>query len=180
MRPKSIGVAIGVVVVFAFVLSPPLSFAGLLGSNVTGWEYYPDTSSIYSGPIGPLPVTNAIEFPGTLAWDGNLDVADTQIIWTATATVQYGGGSFNGFRLAFAGTPTIIGLTVDGATTLPPESYWFTGNEVWINLAGLSAISGQQTILDVQTSAIPEPGSLVLLGTGLLGAAGYVRRKLAM
>lgn len=38
---------------------------------------------------------------------------------------------------------------------------------------GLSGISDPPT-----TSAVPEPSSLALLGTGILGAAGFVRRKL--
>lgn len=38
---------------------------------------------------------------------------------------------------------------------------------------GLSGISNPPT-----TSAVPEPSSLALLGTGILGAAGYLRRRL--
>ena len=69
-----------------------------------------------------------------------------------------GAGAFNGFDMVFTGAPTITGVTVDSSTTLSPVLFSFTGHDIKLNLAGLSATAGQKTILDVQTAA-----SLVLL-----------------
>jgi hypothetical protein len=144
--------------------------ADLIGSHVTGTLFFPDLSTVFAGPVGPVTVGPGIEFP-TLAFDGTVDITGSQIIWTATLSVTYGSGAFNGFDLLFSGAPTITNVTVDGSTTLPPVSVSFTGNDVKFNLAGLSATAGQKTILDVQTSAsaAPEPATglmtlLVLLG----------------
>jgi len=149
-------------------LSTPAS-AGLVGSNVTATLYYPNLSTVFAGPSGPVAVGGGIEFP-SLAFDGTLDVTDTQIIWTATLAVTYGAGAFNGFDLLFSGAPTITNVTVDGSTTLSPVSFSFNGNDVKFNLAGLSPTIGQKTVLDVTTTATaaPEPGSLVLIGSVLL------------
>jgi hypothetical protein len=151
-----------------FVLTP--ARADLIGSHVTGTLYYPNLSTVFAGPVGPVVVGPGIEFP-SLAFDGTVDVTGSQIIWTATLSVIYGAGAFNGFDLLFSGAPMITNVTVNGSTTLPPVSFSFTGNDVKFNLAGLSATAGQKTILDIQTSAsaVPEPATgfmtfLVLLG----------------
>jgi hypothetical protein len=151
-----------------FVLTP--ARADLIGSHVTGTLYYPNLSTVFAGPVGPVVVGPGIEFP-SLAFDGTVDVTGSQIIWTATLSVIYGAGAFNGFDLLFSGAPMITNVTVNGSTTLPPVSFSFTGNDVKFNLAGLTATAGQKTFLDIQTSAsaVPEPATgfmtfLVLLG----------------
>ncbi|MGA7219537.1 MAG: PEP-CTERM sorting domain-containing protein [Candidatus Sulfotelmatobacter sp.] len=62
------------------------------------------------------------------------------------------------------------GQTVSGATG---QIYVFTGKNGWM---GSSTIGSGDTIIG--TSAVPEPGTLGLLGTGLVGLAGVVRKKL--
>lgn len=74
--------------------------------------------------------------------------------------------------LAFAGVTTVtnnLGLT---------ES--FTGDTITLNFnAGtLSGTPVSSTYLISSTAPTPEPGSIVLMATGLLGAAGAIRRKL--
>ncbi len=156
---------------------PTIANADLLGSQVTGTLYYPDLSTVYSGPLGPYTVTGAVEFPtGTLAFDGDLDVTGTQVIWTATLPEQYGSGSFNGFLLQFSGAPAIASVTVDGASTMTVVSAWSTPNQIYLNVEGDLVTAGQQAILDVQFAAsTPEPASLILLGSGLLGT--FIRRR---
>jgi hypothetical protein len=136
-----------------------------------------------------VPVTSGVppEFPaGTLVFDGSLAVSGTQIIWTATLPETYVNSAFNGFALMFTGAPPITDVTVDSASTIQPVPFSgfpvssssgisFNAENVMFNLAGDSVTAGQQLILDVQT--VPEPASGVLLGTGLLAAVAFLRRK---
>lgn len=68
-----------------------------------------------------------------------------------------------------SGTPISADMVLPGQTiagmTLIPGTYTFT-------------IPNDTIILNIAGTTVPEPGSLLLMGSGLLGLAGVIRRKL--
>lgn len=190
MRLKSVLV----VIALAFAaFTPTIARADLLGSEVTGTLLFPNETAFFQRSDWAR--TRYLRSSPRVSGGHSgvrrfLAVSGSQIIWKATLPETYATAAFNGFNLQFTGAPTITKVTLDPASTILPvpftgfpisssSGFSFNGSNVLFNLAGDTATAGQELILDVQTSpsAVPEPTSVILLGSGLIAGAGFLRRK---
>lgn len=157
-------------------IASPAMAGTLIGTPVTASLLYPDTATTYAGPVTSV-VTGAVEFaPGAFApAAGSIDVGANSISYFTNQNAQYSGASFNGYRLDFTGR-TITSLSLNGASTLTPVSYSFSGSSVFFNLSGEQVQNGDVALFDVGVAAVPEPATWMMLIAGF-AMMGYGLRK---
>jgi hypothetical protein len=102
-------------------------------------------------------------------------------VLTGTVTSDPNSG---GVRLDFDNTPILFTFSDPNcqATTVPGQqttcgtgSFFFSVNDLSIDPGQIASITGQ--ITGAQQTTIPEPATMILLGTGLAGVAARVRKR---
>lgn len=144
----------------ADTMSDVFTFAGLGTTATLTLPSTPTPGSFVDGVSFTLPGVSA-NVEGT--------------IYTGPATFYTRGGA-SGQGANFAGDVLFTGLT--SAPTFRLGTFSLNGTVDFNDGDGPGAASGQLTI--ARASAVPEPSTLLLMGTGLVGFAGAVRRRFGL
>lgn len=132
--------------------SVSVSTAAGSGTSQTGFEYFEDTKQNNGSGVECNTTANSgwlcVDYSGGFA----TIAANSSLTWTFTGT--------------YTGTPVDVQhLMAQGCVAVDGENCAFNG-------------AGSYNISLDGTSQVPEPGSLMLFGTGLVSMAGFLRRKL--
>jgi hypothetical protein len=149
----------------------------LMGTTVSVTYLYPDTSTVYaatqSATVGP-----GMEF-SNYAGLVDIDISDTNILMTFTRNGGPNAVLFDGLHFVFG--PSLGSVSINPTSTFTafgPSDLTLSGTDLWVNFANLFVPGGSTLSLDVGVSSTPEPSSLLLLGTGLIGSVGAFHRKM--
>ena len=152
---------------------------------VTGWPL--GGMNAAEGQVGEVNFSGAQE-GGTLTqtFMSAGGAATESLLWAAMGTGNADGGEFtmilNGIQIAQFDTGSIDGMLNGTLTASAPTIAGLNTLEIDVTRRFIST-SGTPlqwvTGVDVE-GTVPEPGSLILMGSGVLGLAGVLRRKIGL
>lgn len=163
--------------------------AGFIGTQMDVGYYSPDTSSPYASAVFTAPsftVGAGQETVGNIEDVTNLfiDFTDNMLsvtFGTILSNPTWNTSNFNGVIFTVASPLNIESALVDASTTMAGFDNFrlsYTDHQILLNWQGLSYIDGTTVNINfTSAAAVPEPGTLALLGLGFAGLAWRRRRQ---
>jgi hypothetical protein len=183
----------------AAAYADPVLINGNFSGAVNGYTYEPSTVSgwYFSGGTGVQANGSAWGFsnaPGgsgqsafLQSYNGSINVDKgnpnsfiAQNVGGLNAGQAYTVTFFLEQRPGYGANPVTVSIDGVTETITPPNDDTWTKYSVVFHYSvgpGTGTYDNDTGLADVSIAATPEPGTLMLLGTGLLGFAGFARRK---
>ncbi len=172
-----------VVAVLVIALTPNLAMAGSIAGDTVDIEYlYPTSSTLFGlGTTGVVTSSGlTLNVQGTTLWTVFPDHVDMNSIYPAGAAFL--SAAFNGVSVtdlthpgAFTSASADPASTVVGVTN---SNVSIQSGVLFINYQGLEAPFGSLARVDFSAATVPEPSTLLLLGSAL-AALVAARKKIA-
>lgn len=153
-------------------------FLGIGGNPIAPPTQNVDNLGAFNLAVTPATYTgNTFVLRVTFTAPQGINVSNTTL-FSATLVGTVTSATNGGVQITFNTAPILFTFNdtncEGGPTTCGTGSFLFTMNNLAINPGQTASLTG--FITSAQQSTVPEPTSMLLLGTGLIGVAGAARR----